>query len=181
MRGVSADIIGPAVIISGDTIGIEGTQIRLLGADAPALAQTCVASKIEWRCGIVSKLKLARRIGEGRVVCQLHGTDKYERTLGTCHLEGSTEPNLGRWLVRDGWALAATHGEAPYLADEARASSDGAGLWRGGFVPSSQWRGFAEFAEDSPGDERLGCSSCTLRHQAAADRKRDRSPDPSVQ
>jgi endonuclease YncB( thermonuclease family) len=39
---VLADITGPATVIDGDTIDIEGRRIRLYGIDAPESRQTCL-------------------------------------------------------------------------------------------------------------------------------------------
>ena len=41
-----ADITGPARVIAGDTIDIDGERIRLHGIHAPEAAQTCVADGV---------------------------------------------------------------------------------------------------------------------------------------
>jgi endonuclease YncB( thermonuclease family) len=39
----SADMVGQASIIDGDTLGIHGSRIRLWGIDAPESSQLCRA------------------------------------------------------------------------------------------------------------------------------------------
>ena len=45
-------IAGHVDVIDGDTIKIDGVNIRLFGIDAPELKQKCKDNKnIEWDCG----------------------------------------------------------------------------------------------------------------------------------
>jgi endonuclease YncB( thermonuclease family) len=158
-----AELAGAAVIISGDTIEVQGRRVRLSGVTAPGIDQLCVNPRAQWRCGMVARLKLEQRIGSSSLICREQGADRHGWILGRCRIDDGQGTNLNRWLVTFGWALAS--GEA-YREAEKRAMSSGAGLWRDGFVPSDDWRRIAESAEREPVDDALDCSSCTLRHRA---------------
>ena len=161
-----AELAGAAVIISGDTIDVQGRRVRLYGVTAPGGDQLCVGARAQWRCGIVARLKLEQRIGSSPVICREQGVDGHGRILGRCRVDDGHGMELNRWLVTSGWALAsADHGQT-YKAAEAQAVRSGAGLWRDGFEPSNDWRRLAENAEREPGDGAVDCSSCTLRHRA---------------
>ena len=172
---VNADIVGSAVAISGDTIEVEGQRIRLLGVAAPGLGQACTTPRMQWRCGMVAEFKLGERIGSAEVLCQEQGADSLGHILGRCHLGDPETSNLNRWLVAAGWAIAASNHGEEYVADESRAMHDGLGLWKGGFVPSPEWRHTAEYVQDGQSDAVYGCDSCALRHRGLADRKRGSS------
>jgi endonuclease YncB( thermonuclease family) len=161
-----AELAGAAVIISGDTIEVQGRRVRLTGVTAPGGDQLCVGAQAQWRCGMVARLKLDQRIGSSSVICREQGVDRHGRILGRCRVDDGQGMELNRWLVTSGWALASgDHGQA-YREAEERAASSGAGLWRDGFAPSDDWRRIAESAEREPGDGVVDCSSCTLRHRA---------------
>jgi endonuclease YncB( thermonuclease family) len=46
-----ADVTGPARVIDGDTIVVDGEHVRLQGIDAPEKRQTCTAYGQEWPAG----------------------------------------------------------------------------------------------------------------------------------
>jgi len=168
-----AELAGSVVIISGDTIEVQGQRVRLSGVTAPGLDQLCVGARARWRCGMVAKLKLDERIGSSTLICREQGADRHGWILGRCRIDDGQGTKLNPWLVTSGWALAS--GEE-YMAAEKRAMSSGAGLWRDGFVPSDDWRRIAESAEREPVDGALDCSSCTLRHRALGRRGADEKP-----
>jgi len=58
-----ADTTGPATVIDGDTLKIDGTSIRLHGMDAPESFQTCVAGGVTWPCGRHATAALVKLIG----------------------------------------------------------------------------------------------------------------------
>ena len=161
-----AELAGAAVIISGDTIEVQGRRVRLSGVTAPGIDQLCVNPRAQWRCGMVAKLKLDQRIGSSPVICREQGTDRHGRILGRCRIDDGQGMELNRWLVTAGWALSSGDYGQAYKEAEDQAVSSGAGLWRDGFEPSDDWRRLAESAERERGDGAGDCSSCTLRHRA---------------
>src|SRR5512143_106246 len=83
-----ADVTGPATVIDGDTIVVEGERVRLQGIDAPELHQTCTAYGQEWPCGQTSAEWLRDRLRGRQVDCIGHARDRYGRLLAVCYLGG---------------------------------------------------------------------------------------------
>src|SRR5262249_37850810 len=133
----SADIIGRASIIDGDTLEIHGQRIRLFGIDAPEHDQTCAAAGSQYRCGQQAALALADEIGAKTVACSPRDVDRYGRIVAVCSIAGE---DLNAWIVRQGWALAYREYSSAYVADEDAAHAAGDGIWRGSFEPPWQWR-----------------------------------------
>ena len=80
---------------------------------------------------------------EGREIsCEVYGRDRYQRALAVCHAD---DVDLNGAMVRTGAALAwypdgsAVAGPS-YDQEQAAALAAGAGMWRGEFIPPSEWR-----------------------------------------
>ncbi len=126
-------VAGPAHVVDGDTLRIEGQAIRLAGLDAPELRQTCERAGQPYACGETARAEL-RRLVQGEVVtCSIRGRDKYRRLLGRCAVRGE---DLGVSLVSRGLAVA----YGGYAREEDAARRAGAGLWAGPFEPPAEWR-----------------------------------------
>ena len=70
----SADVIsGPATVLDGDTIEVDGRMIRLEGIDAPELGQTCVRFDKEVDCGVIARAALLDLVTAVEVVCEPRG------------------------------------------------------------------------------------------------------------
>lgn len=175
------ELAGAAVAISGDTIEVEGRQIRLYGVTAPDIDQRCAGARAQWRCGMLARLKLEERIGSSPVICHRQGADGEGRILARCRLDEDQRTELNRWMVMSGWALASGEHGQTFKAAEASARRRGAGLWRDGFEPSEDWRRVAERAERAPGDGAVDCSSCTLRHRTLHPDASEEKPRDAVQ
>jgi endonuclease YncB( thermonuclease family) len=76
-------------IVDGDTIYAGTVKIRLRGVDAPETDQLCLdAHGQSWTCGIEAKIRLQAFSRDRTWVCQLAGTDRYGRYLGSCSIDG---------------------------------------------------------------------------------------------
>lgn len=135
-----ASVTGKPRIIDGDTLEIGGQRIRLHGIHAPEAKQTCLANGKRWRCGTNATFALAQMIGKHWVVCQQRDVDRYKRIVAVCRLAGPEGPDVNRWMVSNGWALAYRRFSHAYVGDEEVAKRAGRGLWRGEFVRPWDWR-----------------------------------------
>ena len=157
----SSPLSGEAVVVSGDTLEVAGERVRLRDIDAPGLGQICRrATGIEWRCGLLAKLELARHIDGRPVACDGDEHDEFGQWIATCEAGGS---ELGAWLVERGWALAA--GDA-HAAIETVARGAGRGLWHDSFTPSADWRVAAALPHRAEDENALETCACTARHKS---------------
>ena len=119
---------GVARVLDGDTIEISGQRVRLEGIDAPEGSQACArAGGGTWRCGQEASNALQKLIGRQSVRCENRGSDSYGRVLGICFV-GATDINAE--MVRRGFAWAFVKYSRTYVAEEAEARSQGAGIWQ---------------------------------------------------
>lgn len=127
-------VTGHPHVGDGDGLTFDGARVRLLGIDAPELAQSCdAASGGRHACGEEARSHLADLIGGNTVTCSWSRLDRYGRRLGECR---AGDLDLNAAMVRDGWALAyGAHGE-----EEAEARAARRGVWSGGFVRPQDWR-----------------------------------------
>lgn len=124
---------GRAVIADGDSITIGGERIRLIGIDAPELAQTCRREGGVHSCGREAREALRRLAGDGFVTCRGGERDRYGRVLARCR---AGDIDINRAMVEEGWAVA--HGD--FADAEAAARARRVGLWAGEFDHPRDWR-----------------------------------------
>jgi endonuclease YncB( thermonuclease family) len=129
------DVVGTARVVDGDTIVIAGEHVRLNGIDAPETEQTCTAYGQQWSCGRMAAQWLTEYLRGRQVECLGYARDRW--LLAVCYAGGES---INDRLVREGWALDYRKYSSDYLAAEAEAKRQGAGVWRGEFVPPWQWR-----------------------------------------
>ncbi|MEY3309419.1 MAG: hypothetical protein RLZZ413_3457 [Pseudomonadota bacterium] len=125
---LAVTLTGTARVVDGDTIEMSGQTLRLIGIDAPELAQPCERDGKPWACGDWSRDALRTRLSGRDLSCSGTDQDRYGRWLVTCRLGGR---DLGQVLVRDGVAFAYRRYSAIYVPDEAKAQQERRGLWEG--------------------------------------------------
>lgn len=110
-------------VVDGDTIAISGTRLRLLSMDAFETTQACQRDGQRYSCGAEATRALVGLIGQQEVRCKGDRQDRYGRPLVHCWIG---ELDLGREMVRLGWAVADYGTE--YIGDQeiAQASRSGA-------------------------------------------------------
>jgi len=124
----AVSLTGTARVVDGDTIEMSGQTLRLIGIDAPELAQPCEREGKPWACGDWSRDALRTRLSGRDLSCSGTEQDRYGRWLVTCRLAGR---DLGQLLVRTGVAFAYRRYSDAYVPDEAKAQREGRGLWAG--------------------------------------------------
>jgi endonuclease YncB( thermonuclease family) len=131
--GPDQEVSGLARVIDGDSLAVDGTEIRIFGIDAPELHQSCERAGRPWPCGEAAKKRMAE-LAAGRLVrCRVRDVDRYRRLVSECSAGGA---DLGRQLVREGLAVA----ETAHFAEEAEARAARRGIWAGPFVRPAEWR-----------------------------------------
>jgi endonuclease YncB( thermonuclease family) len=145
---VMADAIGPACIIDGDTVMVNGkrrntqcvggTLVRMAAIDAPELKQTCGhSSGRDVLCGRAAASFLLQRINGRTTTCRGNSKVKGGYLLATCFVG---RVNLNALMVREGWAVAKRSHSETYAGDEDAARKARKGLWQLDFVPPGEWR-----------------------------------------
>lgn len=124
---------GMGVPIDGDSLRLNGQEIRLQGLDSPEYGQTCERMGREVACGREATAALRRLLARAPATCIGSGQDRYGRLLARCRVLGV---DIGAQLVREGHAVA----NGDYLAEEAEARADNRGLWSGRFDSPREWR-----------------------------------------
>lgn len=136
----SETIAGAGIhVIDGDSLRMDGREIRLAGIDAPEYRQTCTdASGAPWPCGKEARAALERLLQGGGVSCKTAVEDRYGRALALCR---SPDGDIAEALARQGWAEGARDRRfkepSAAIAEAKRAKR---GIWRGGHSHPAEWR-----------------------------------------
>lgn len=131
--GETGDISGFATVIDGDSLRIDGSEVRLVGIDAPEGRQTCQRGGKDWDCGEEARRQLQMLIGGQRVTCRSVERDKHGRYLGRCEVGGKA---LNATMVESGNAVS----YGSYRSEERAAKAAGRGIWSGTFQMPREWR-----------------------------------------
>ena len=154
-------ITGFVKVIDGDSIKINGINIRLFGIDAPEMKQVCKDEfKKDYYCGaesknflersILLKLSIPKNLFEEKeeknykVWCNSKGKDRYGRVLGICGYDFlyASHPNnsLNGWMVKQGYAVAYKNYSKMFIKFEDEAKKNKKGIWKGEFDMPWDWR-----------------------------------------
>lgn len=126
-------------VVDGDSLRTGNEKIRLIGIDAPERGQTCSDARgREWSCGLAAKTRLSELVAQGPVACTPHGHDRYGRTLAVC--SAGNIADVGRVLVREGYAVNYAFKANGYSAEEHEARKARRGVWQGAFEAPQNWR-----------------------------------------
>lgn len=128
---------GTADAIDGDSLTVNGIEVRLFGIDAPEGQQKCSRDGREWPCGEAAAGKLRSLVEGQTVTCRVRGRDTYGRAVSVCYA-GPLE--LNRTMVAQGWATAFREYAQDYVADEVRAKAARVGIWDSTFALPADFR-----------------------------------------
>lgn len=126
-------IAGPAQVVDGDTLRVQGQSIRLEGVDAFEKAQSCGAIA----CGREAAAYTRSLVADAIVVCARQDVDRYGRWVARCTIGAR---DLSREIVRAGWGLAYVKYSRAYVADETQARAARKGAWAGDVTAPWLWR-----------------------------------------
>ncbi|MBN9505387.1 MAG: thermonuclease family protein [Altererythrobacter sp.] len=163
-------IEGRASVVDGDTFDLGGARVRVLGIDAPELAQQCRdAAGRQWPCGRGAQAALRAWLGTAAVRCVPAYRDQGGRPVARCTARGR---DIGGWLVENGWALDyPRYSEGAYRATQQAARRRRIGVWIGTITPPWEWRAAREAerrrASAAPPDRR-----CPFKGNINADGRR---------
>jgi endonuclease YncB( thermonuclease family) len=137
---VSSEISGQATAITGDSMRVDGTIVRLEGIEAPAAGQPCYRENgRRWSCASSARSGLNKIVRGHSVACTPSGQDESGRTLAHCVVDGATD--IATELVRSGYVFA-TGGSffSSLSSQEETARNAKAGIWQGEVVRPQEWR-----------------------------------------
>lgn len=132
-EGLPERVEGTPRLTDGDSFRLEGSEVRLMGIDAPEGRQTCTRGGVAWDCGNEARRELARLIGRDRISCKVADRDQHGRLLAYCT---AGNRDLNRRMVESGYALS----YGGYIREEGMAKAAKRGLWSGEFTRPRQWR-----------------------------------------
>ena len=124
-RPLSGTLAGKAYVTDGDGIRVSGHEVRFAGLDAPEWDQLAKHRDGYWfRHGKQVKSALIRQIGGKQVFVTVEDQDKFGRAVGIVTCNGE---DVGEWLVREGYAIAAYSNRYRHIEQEARRAKRG--MW----------------------------------------------------
>lgn len=132
VRRARNTVVGVARVRDGDSLVVDGHDIRIAGIDAPEIGQIMYTKGGPVEIGRQARAYMSKLVGRGGVVrAKIVGRDKYGRALAVCF--NSQGKNLGRAMVRAGFARAygyASRRQAKaYFPEQVLARVLGRGLW----------------------------------------------------
>ena len=142
---LAQDVVGTATALQADQIVIGSGRISLYGIDAPDPDQDreCTLEGRLFGCYSNAKRALEILVDRGPVTCAPTGDTNY---VGFPYSICTTnDEDIGRELVRQGWALAFRPQSDMYVEDEEAARAAGLGLWQEGVGFAIPWENRTEY------------------------------------
>ena len=132
-----SDAIAKVRVVDGDSLVVDGQDVRLWGIDAPEYNQTCYDAKgIEYVCGDVSFQYLKGIVGDN-VVCESIVVDRYKRQVSVCDVDGI---NINEKMVESGMAVVYGQYSNEYEDVQVKAKESKSGIWQGKFMNPELFR-----------------------------------------
>lgn len=125
------NIKGPAVVTAALELNVDGRPLKLYGLKRPPKSDLCAPSPAyaARSCPDASRQALAAHLGhDGPVACRILAVGGRSALPAVC--SDNHGHDLGTYLVRHGFALAAANDILDYSAAEKQAKAAHRGLWR---------------------------------------------------
>ena len=130
--------VGPAKVVDGDGLILNGFEHRLHGIDAVEADQGCQDQEGKvWRCGQRAREVLQSLVANETVKCDWQEKDRWGRRLSTCSINSV---NLNAAMVFTGYAVAYRQYSERYVLIEKEAREKQNGIWQGEFVQPAEHR-----------------------------------------
>lgn len=134
---VSVSAAARVQVIDGDSLIVDGKEVRLSGIDAPEYHQVCFdANNKKYSCG-QKALKALQNLAREDIKCKFVVKDKYKRYVSVCYSRGI---NINKRMVEEGWAVAYTRYTQEYNKAEKQAKKKKKGIWQGRFLKPELYR-----------------------------------------
>ena len=135
-------------VLDGDSLVVDGREVRLHGIDAVELHQTChEPDGREWPCGRLARDHLRKLVRGRSLTCRTIDEDRYGRIVACCITDAGMD--IGERMVRDGWAVAHVRHSPAYVMAERDARDARRGIWAGRFSSPEEWRARRRAAQGS--------------------------------
>jgi endonuclease YncB( thermonuclease family) len=148
---VAAETVsGVARVIDGDTLAFGARHVRLMGVDAPEMAQTCTREGRAWACGVAARAAMVARLGLRITTCTGAADDRYGRLVAVCRQDGA---DVAADLVGAGAILAYRRYSMAYVGLETTARAARVGVWAGQVEAPAAFRAARRAGLDLPAAE----------------------------
>ena len=128
---------GNAVAKDGDSLVLNGIEVRLHGIDAPEFNQTCRRPNGIYSCGSEARNALRDLLRGRSISCTSFETDRYGRAVSECRDQALV---INREMVRLGWAVAYLRHSTAYVLAQGEAKAARRGIWQGSFEMPEDYR-----------------------------------------
>ncbi|WP_291375277.1 thermonuclease family protein [Devosia sp.] len=88
-------------VVDGDTIWLEGLNLRLESYDTPEPYNDICGGQAEVALAHNASARLLKLLNDNSFTVETHGTDRYDRTLATIRIGGT---DVGDILIKEGLA-----------------------------------------------------------------------------
>ena len=125
-------------IVEGDFLALGNLRIRLIGIDAPEIAQQCNAAEGGyWECAAEAEDRVRDMLRNAeRVECFSNERDSYGHYLASCKADGQ---DVGAHLVAEGLAWPDAD-QGYYHLEAMQAQAAHRGIWQAETPSPDEWR-----------------------------------------
>ena len=130
-------VSGPATVVDGSTLEVDGTTFRLADTVAPGRAQICRKGSADWACGEAASRTLQGLIAGRTVKCDALERDLDGYPLAVCY---AGDDELNRAMIASGMAVVHWQVGLDYAEVQSVAKAARLGLWASSFDDPYDWR-----------------------------------------